>query len=179
MAAPSAPVATLDDGSNDAPPTDRNTSGAKISAALMVLCILVSWPLATLPRALGSSSRAWLLPFCGFLWIWSIKNVTMGPLKKDLGILTNLLGVIAGLLDILESSASKPFAIVALAALSLHWAVSVKKRIPVYFKNSFAKSGSILSDQYERPSYVGHVLALHVLSGMLLWLASLIVVATS
>jgi len=165
--------------------TQKDNNSAKISALLMLLCIVISWLLslgviASDWSSIGKAGRiAWLSPYCAFLWLWSLKNVTVGPLKKDLGILTNLIGFISGSLDLLGgektlSGGLHSLAVFSLICLFLHWSFAVLIYVRIYRKHGIRGAGPEMGKKLSKPDWFFHVFALHVFSGWALWLVSLL-----
>ena len=81
-------------------PSRVGTAVMLVSSALCWSCLLF-WPT-------NYQQFAFLLPCCGFFWVWACKNRLLGPDHTDSGVFTLLPGVVAGTLATLPGAPMHP-----------------------------------------------------------------------
>jgi len=124
---------------------------------------LFLWPAEEVPYG-------FLLPTCGFYWLWAWKNRALGPLRTDGGVITFAPGMLAGLVACLLGTDAKP-PHPALAAFSTAGAVlpAFNFLVPILWFVVKKPTISDIAEKYKKPHLWGLIFFLFCWGSIIFW----------
>ena len=144
---------------------------------IMPFSQVLSWAALIGTKVAGEGNSLWLFIVGAFYWLWALKNITMGPLKTDLGIVTYLTVLIPGAIGTFgtDSSGITTAQIVGSVLLFLNYGVAFAKFNKIPAENRYAKIGQRLN---KTPQWA-MIFFNYVRSSLLFWLTSIVLLALS
>ena len=115
------------------PPRTELSAHETLLMWVMPFSQVLSWAALIGTKVADESNSLWLLIVGAFYWLWALKNVTVGPLKTDLGIVTYLTVLIPGAIGTFgtDSTGVKTAATVGAVLLFLHYGGMFKRVLPI------------------------------------------------
>eukprot|EP00298_Acanthocystis_sp_HF-20_P026663 c4462_g1_i1.p1 GENE.c4462_g1_i1~~c4462_g1_i1.p1 ORF type:complete len:188 (+),score=65.82 c4462_g1_i1:23-586(+) len=108
------PRQSLDSQQNINQSPNQDTPIRRLGIFIPVILSFIGLVVSTYFTRNDGTIHFWVLIVNGFFWLWAVKNIIAGPLRRDGGAVSFLLGFIAGIIELVEGKITYSSCVLAL-----------------------------------------------------------------